>query len=116
MEKAREIGIGVLCMEGKIDFYKHAGFVLASTLKIHCHSEPKESEVPFFLAQELIPGYLKGIKGTYCPPKSYFVADENPRAFEAYEATFFSPPRRKSGGRRLRAKPARSYDFGLRSV
>ena len=24
----------------------------------------------------------------YCPPKGYFVADENPEAFEAYEATF----------------------------
>ncbi len=27
-------------------------------------------------------------EGTYCPPKGYFVADENPEAFEAYEATF----------------------------
>ena len=34
IEKAREFGIGVLCMEGNIDFYKHAGFVLASSLKI----------------------------------------------------------------------------------
>ena len=24
----------------------------------------------------------------YCPPKGYFVADENPEAFEAYDATF----------------------------
>ena len=49
------------------------------------------AEVPFFLAQELIPGWLKenGItEATYCPPKGYFVADENPEAFEAYEATF----------------------------
>lgn len=88
LEKARERGIGVLCMEGNIAFYKHAGFVLASTLKIHYHSEPKESEVPYFLAQELIPGYLDGIEGSYCPPKGYFVADEEPKAFEAYEAAF----------------------------
>ena len=27
-------------------------------------------------------------EATYCPPKGYFVADENPEAFEAYEATF----------------------------
>ena len=86
--KARELGIGVLCMEGNIDFYRHAGFDLASKLNIHYHDMPKDGEVPFFLAQELKPGYLKGIEGTYCPPKGYFVADENPEAFEAYDKTF----------------------------
>lgn len=88
IEKARTLGIGVLCMEGNIDFYKHAGFVVASQLKIHYHGEPRESEVPYFLAQELIPGYLDGVEGTYHTPKGYFVADENPEAFAAYEATF----------------------------
>ncbi len=89
--KAREMDIGFLCMEGNIEFYKHAGFDLASKLGIHYHAEPKDAEVPYFLAQELIPGWLKasGItEATYCPPKGYFVADENPNTFEAYEATF----------------------------
>ena len=89
--KAREQGVGFLCMEGNIDFYRHAGFDLASKLGIHYHAEPRDAEVPYFLAQELIPGWLrsKGItEATYCPPKGYFVADENPEAFEAYEATF----------------------------
>ena len=75
-------------MEGNIDFYSHAGFVLASSLKIHYHAEPRESEVPYFLAQELIPGYLARVEGTYTPPRGYFVADEEPEAFAAYEATF----------------------------
>ena len=91
LNKARDMGIGFICMEGNIEFYKHAGFDLASKLNIHYHAEPRESEVPYFLAQELIPGWLKsnGIaEATYCPPKGYFVADENPDAFEAYEATF----------------------------
>ena len=91
LEKAREMGVGFICMEGNIDFYKHAGFCLASKFNIHYHDFPKDAEVPFFLAQELIPGWLKenGIaEATYCPPKSYFVADENPEAFETYEATF----------------------------
>ena len=88
LDKAREIGIGFLCMEGNIEFYKHAGFDLASKLKIHYHAEPHEAEVPYFLAQELIPGWLNGVEATYCPPKGYFVADEHPEAFEAYEATF----------------------------
>ena len=88
LEKAREMGIGLLQMEGNIEFYKHAGFDLASKMNIHYHAEPREAEVPYFLAQELIPGYWGHREGTYCPPKGYFVADEHPEAFEAYEATF----------------------------
>ena len=88
IDKAKEMGIGLLQMEGNIEFYKHAGFDLASKMKIHYHAEPRDSEVPYFLAQELIPGYWGNREGTYCPPKGYFVADENPEAFEAYEATF----------------------------
>ena len=88
LEKAKEMGIGLLQMEGNIGFYKHAGFDLACKLNIHYHDMPKDEDVPFFLAQELIPGYWGNRKGTYCPPKGYFVADEHPEAFEAYEATF----------------------------
>lgn len=94
LEKAREMGIGVLTMEGNIDFYKHAGFVLASSMNIHYHAEPEDAVVPYFLAQELIPGYLDGIEGTYTPPVGYFVADMDPEAFEAYESTF--PPKEKT--------------------
>ena len=88
LDKARQMGVGFLCMEGNIDFYKHAGFGLASKLGIHYHSEPKDAEVPYFLAQELIPGWLGGIEATYCPPQGYFAADADPDAFEAYDATF----------------------------
>lgn len=88
LDKARAMGIGAICMEGNIDFYRHAGFRLASELKIHYHAEPRDSEVPYFLAQELIPGYLGGIEGTYTPPQGYFVADEDPETFAAYDATF----------------------------
>ena len=88
LEKAKAMGIGVICMEGNIDFYKHAGFVVASTLGIHYHAEPEDAVVPYFLAQELIPGYLGGIEGTYHTPKGYYVAFENKEAFEAFEATF----------------------------
>lgn len=88
LEKAGTLGIGFICMEGNIDFYRHAGFDLASKLHIHYRCEPKDSEVPYFLAQELIPGFLKGIEATYTPPKGYFAADENPDAFARYEAEF----------------------------
>ena len=89
--KAREMGIGFLCMEGNIDFYSHAGFCLASRFHIHYHDAPDNEDVPFFLAQELIPGWLKAngiVEATYCPPAGYFVAENNPEAFEAFEATF----------------------------
>ena len=91
IDKARAMGIGVLCMEGNIEFYRHAGFDFASKMNIHYHSEPKESEVPYFLAQELLPGYLKKmniIEATYTPPHGYFVAEENPDEFNQYEAEF----------------------------
>jgi len=88
IEKAKELGVGILCMEGNIDFYSHAGFVVASTLGIHYHGMSKEDPVPFFLAQELTPGYMAGKEGTYNTPKGYYVAEVNPEAFQAYEATF----------------------------
>ncbi len=91
LERARAMGVGFLCMEGNIDFYRHAGFDLASKYCIHYHDEPHEAEVPYFLAQELIPNWLRdhGIaEATYTPPKGYFVADHHPEDFEAYEATF----------------------------
>ena len=67
LDKAREMGIGFLCMEGNINFYKHAGFGLASKMGIHYHAEPRDAEVPYFLAQELIPGWLKN-NGIRRPP------------------------------------------------
>ena len=91
LERARAMGVGFLCMEGNIEFYRHAGFELASKYGIHYHDEPYEAEVPFFLAQELIPNWLRdhGIaEATYTPPKGYFVADHHPEDFEAYESTF----------------------------
>ena len=86
--KAKEMGFGAIFMEGNIDFYTHAGFVLASSLNIHYHAEPRESQVPYFLGQELQEGYLAGIEGTYHSPKGYYVAEDDPQGFEAFEAQF----------------------------
>ena len=88
LERAREIGVGFLCMEGNIKFYQHAGFDYASKFNIHYHDEPRNAEVPYFLAKELIPGWLGGIEATYSPPKGYFVAFEHPDEFNAYEVSF----------------------------
>jgi len=98
MEKAREMGVGVLCIEGNIDFFKHAGFVLGSSLKIHYHAEPKDAVVPYFLVKELIPGYLNGVEGTYHTPNGYFVAFEDPEDFEDFEFGFPSKEKKIQGG------------------
>ena len=45
--KAKAMGIGLLSMEGNIDFYRHAGFGLASKMGIHYHAEPRDAEVPY---------------------------------------------------------------------
>lgn len=94
LDKARQMGIGVICMEGNIEFYRHAGFVVASTLGIHYHAEAADAVVPFFLAQELQPGYLAGREGTYHTPQGYYIAMQRPDEFAAYDATF--PVRQKA--------------------
>ncbi|MBR4188401.1 MAG: N-acetyltransferase [Kiritimatiellae bacterium] len=88
LDAARTLGVGALCMEGNIAFYRHAGFGLASRIGLHYHSAPPGAEVPYFLARELRPGYLAGIEGTYHPPRGYFVAEEDPAGFAAFDATF----------------------------
>lgn len=93
LDRARDMGFGAVFMEGNIGFYGHAGFVLASALKIHYHAEPRDSVVPYFLGQELIPGYLNGVEGVYHTPKGYYVALENPDDFERFDSTF--PPKEK---------------------
>lgn len=52
---------------------------------------PPGEDAPFFLAQELIPDWLRShnvSSAIYSPPKGYFVAAENPEAFEEYERGF----------------------------
>lgn len=88
IERARELGYGVIFMEGNIAFYAHAGFVVASSLHIHYYAEPRESEVPYFLALELKKGFLDGVEGTYHTPKGYFVAEEDPEGFARFDDSF----------------------------
>lgn len=88
LEKAKEMGFGAVFIEGNIDFYKHAGFVVASELNIYLHDEDRESVVPYFLGRELQEGFLKGIVGTYHTPRGYYVAVDDPNGFEKYDSSF----------------------------
>ena len=88
LAKAAEIGCGAVCFEGNILFYGKSGFTYASEYGIRYHGLPEGEDASFFLCKELIPSYLDGIAGEYATPKGYFVCDEDPEDFAAYEATF----------------------------
>ena len=88
LEKATKLGFGAVCFEGNILFYGQSGFTYASDYGIRYHGLPEGEDASFFLCKELKKGYLNGITGEYATPKGYFVCDENPEEFEAYDATF----------------------------
>ena len=82
LEKATELGCGAICIEGNIDFYSKSGFVYGSDFGLRYHGLPEDADASFFLCNELIPGYLKGITGEYVPPQGYFIDDEETEKFD----------------------------------
>ena len=98
LEKATKLGFGAVCFEGNILFYGQSGFTYASDYGIRYHGLPEGEDASFFLCKELKKGYLNGITGEYATPKGYFVCDENPEEFEAYDATFPSKEKLKLPG------------------
>lgn len=87
LEKATAFG-GAVCFEGNIDFYGKSGFDFASKFMIRYHGLPEGADASFFLCKELQAGYLQGISSEYTTPKCYFAAEENPEAFETFDAKF----------------------------
>ena len=90
LEKATEMGVGAVCMEGNIDFYGKCGFEVASGRGIHYYAEPREEVVPYFLLKELKKGFLDGATGVYHTPDGYFADDAD---IEAFDRQF--PPKEK---------------------
>ena len=82
VQKAAEMGCGALCFEGNIAFYGKSGFDYASDKGIRYHGLPEGADASFFLCRELIPGYLDGVTGVYCPPEAYFVSEEEAENFD----------------------------------
>lgn len=93
LEQAAALGCGALCFEGNILFYGQSGFTYARDFGIRYHGLPEGADSSFFLCRELVPGYLSGVTGVYGPPEGYFAADQDPAAFEVFDALF--PPRVK---------------------
>lgn len=82
LEKAAELGCGVLCFEGNINFYGKSGFTYASEFGVRYHGLPEGADASFFLCKELKNGYLDGISGEYTPPKGYFVDEAQAEEFD----------------------------------
>lgn len=89
MEIAAKMDAGALCITGNILFYGKSGFAPASQFGVrYADADPADAVVPYFLAKELTPGYLNGVRGTYHDPDGYFVAMREPDAFARYDSTF----------------------------
>ena len=88
LRRAAALGCGALCFEGNIGFYGTCGFTYASRFGIRYRGLPEGADASFFLCRELIPGYLDGVRGEYGPPEGYYVAEREPEAFEAFDASF----------------------------
>ena len=93
LARAGALGCGALCFEGNILFYGKSGFTYAREFGIRYHDLPEGADSSFFLCRELIPGYLKGVRGVYGPPEGYFAAEREPEGFAAFDALF--PPKEK---------------------
>ena len=83
LEKAAEMGVGAVCMEGNIDFYGKCGFDIASKSGIHYYAEPREEVVPYFLLKQLKDGFLDGCTGVYRTPEGYFVDEADAEEFDS---------------------------------
>ena len=82
LDKAKHQGCGAVCFEGNIDFYGKSGFKYTSEYGIRYHGLEEGQDASFFLAIELIPGYLEDITGEYATPKSYFVDEKEAEEFD----------------------------------
>lgn len=82
LEKAAQMGVGAVCMEGNIGFYGNCGFDIASKSGIHYYAEPRDAVVPYFLLKQLQEGFLDGVTGVYRTPAGYFVDDAEAEAFD----------------------------------
>ena len=90
LTKAQELGYGAVLIEGNIQFYEKSGFQYASSHGLRYHGLSKNDDASFFLAKELIPGYLQSTTGEYTTPSAYNV-DE--KLFKKFDQEF--PPKRK---------------------
>ena len=89
IKRAKALGVGALCITGDVAFYRRFGFTYAGEFSIRYRdADPNDTVVPYFLAKELQPGFLTGVRGTYVDPVVYFAAQRFEKDFKRFEATF----------------------------
>ena len=98
IERAAALGFGAVCFEGNINFYGKSGFTYARKFGIRYHGLPEGADDSFFLCRELVPGYLNGVTGEYATPQGYFVCQQDPAGFAAFDATFPRKEKQKLPG------------------
>lgn len=82
MDKAKSMGFGAIAITGDPAYYKRFGFVSGSSVNVYYAEMPRKEEAPFFMVKELVPGYLKGVVGTYFNPEGYIVDDADVDIFD----------------------------------
>lgn len=95
LTKAQELGYGAVLIEGNIQFYEKSGFQYASLYRLRYHGLSQDDDASFFLAKELIPGYLKNITGEYMTPSAY---DVDEKLFKKFDQEFPIKRKRKLPG------------------
>lgn len=90
LNKAAELGYGVVAITGNPAYYHRFGFVSGNLVGIYYSDMPREEEAPFFMVKILKDGFMDGITGTYHDPKGY---ETNEDEVEAFDASF--PPKEK---------------------
>lgn len=89
IKRAKALGVGALCITGDVAFYRRFGFTYAGEFSIRYRdADSNDPVVPYFLAKELQPGFLTGVRGTYVDPVVYFAAQRFEKDFKRFEATF----------------------------
>jgi len=82
LEKVEKLFYKAVCLEGDINFYGKCGFKYGSEYGIKYHDLSEGDDTSFFLINELVDGYLDGIKGIYSPPKGYFIDEDLAKDFD----------------------------------
>ena len=85
MNKAKELGIKALFIEGNYNFYKHCGFEISKNIGIIYEDDP---DANYFLVKELEKGFLSNIKGTYKDPDIYLKACNDEKGSLEFDKKF----------------------------
>ena len=82
LERAEKLGYGFVCFEGNIDFYGKSGFKFAKDYGVRYHGLTEGEDDSFFVANELIDGFMDNVTGEYSTPEAYFVDESEAEEFD----------------------------------